>query len=65
MRNNILNFKFHYLTHRHAIMMKCWQHKPEMRPTFTELKEIFSEMMHDNNDYLVMETEREDTDPTD
>ena len=36
-------------------MVSCWSVKPEDRPSFTKLKEVFTEMMNSNDsEYLMM-----------
>ena len=36
-------------------MQKCWQEMPEKRPSFTELRTMFAELLQENNFYIQLD----------
>ena len=48
--------------HRYCLMLECWQHNPNKRPSFPSLTEILGKMVSDQTPYLTLGEEYDNYD---
>ena len=48
----VIIFEFIFTVNRYAIMLQCWKHSPDERPTFGNLRDLLWKLKTSENPYV-------------